>query len=534
MHIKIGIFILLLLPFNSFSKGNSEKAENATLVKLKQDISVLASDKMQGRLTGTDGETKAAEYIQSRFSGLGLTPYKNNFTWDFSMKRGKQLVKNSYFKLLENKLLIGTEVLMMPYSGSISINGFALPHVNEQDNVWMVSMKDIKCDEGGNAQKVMYDYAKECQSKGASSVVFYNDIDITQDLSMLTLRKFDPISIPVAVINNKPYTLYIKPNAKKDWISIDGKISYEDANVVGKNVVAMINNNASNTIVIGAHYDHLGTNGDMVYSGADNNASGVAALLSLAEMIKTSNLKHYNYLFIAFSGHEQNYQGAISFLKQNENQVNTFNCMLDLEGLGRLSNLGKELFVSGAATSPTWIPMLELTNKSLFKIQLDSSGLGYADYAPFYTKNIPVLGFSTGYHEDYMKPTDDVEKINGDGELLIINYIYNIIQAIDVQNKIAFTKTNDILTKLEKLKTDIGILPDFTFNQNGIRVGTCIANKSAQSVGMKSGDVILKIGDYKIIDFDDYINAINKSERGRETTLVVKRGQLEYKFFMVL
>ena len=97
-----------------------------------------------------------------------------------------------------------------------------------------------------------------------------------------------------------------------------------------------------------------------------------------------------------------------------------------------------------------------------------------------------------------------------------------------------FTKTNDILTKLEKLKADIGILPDFTFNQNGIRVGTCIANKAAQSVGMKSGDVILKIGDYKIIDFDDYINAINKSERGRETTLVVKRGQLEYKFFMVL
>ena len=84
MHIKIGIFILLLLPFNSFSNGNSEKAENAMLVKLKQDISVLASDKMQGRLTGSDGETKAAEYIQGRFTGLGLTPYKNNFTWDFS------------------------------------------------------------------------------------------------------------------------------------------------------------------------------------------------------------------------------------------------------------------------------------------------------------------------------------------------------------------------------------------------------------------------------------------------------------------
>lgn len=522
-------YIFLFLPFIALKAiGQNTKIDNSPAGKLKSEIAYLASDQMAGRLTGSKEANQVADYIQSRFKALQLEPYKNKYQWDFTAKTGFRLGENAYFKIFDKKLNIGTEVIIFPYGSGNKISGMVLPQVDEPGNIWLISAKNIKLSESSNPQKILYEFAKEAIQRGAESVVFFNNIDPTQDISNLNLSKYEALSKPVAYINFQSYLNHLKPNLKKDWIDIDARLGMEDASTTGKNVVAMINNNAPLNIVIAANYDHIGFQGD-VYNGADNNASGIAALLKLAEILKEKDLNRYNYIFIAFAGKEQDLQGSKAFLSQNEHMLNAFSCMINIDRVGRL-NINKELLLSGIGTSPSWGSIVQKNNK-LFKLLIDSSGLGYSDHNTFYLKQIPVLRISTGYHEDFMSPKDDVEKININGELFIINYLTSIIESLDLESKLKFNKTYDVLPMLEKTKNDLGIIPDYTFDHNGIRIDYCYANKAAKISGLKEGDVILKIGPFKIIDFDDYIEALNKTEKEKETTIIIQRDNIEFKFF---
>jgi len=523
---------VLVFPFVSFAKVDKEKIDQSPIGKLKRDIEYITSDLTEGRMTGSKGELVAAEYIENRFKSMSINPYKSKYKWEFTTKTGMCVSSSAYFKLFDQNLKIGNEVIVMPYGSGSSLSGFSLPKVYEQDNVWLISMKDIKVLEQNNPQKYLHEQARSFIQRGASSVLFFNDIDPSQDLTQLNLQPFETLDKPVCVLNHKAYEYYIKGNLKKDWIIVDAKLGFEESNSTGKNIVGHIDNKAPFTIVISAHYDHLGNFGEN-YKGADDNASGVAALLSLAEMIKLAGLKNYNYVFIAFSGSQQGMQGSKNFLQQNEFFAPTIAALIDLNMLGRYNNITKNIFVSGVGTSPIWSGILQTSNKGL-TLKIDSSGYGYSDYTNFYNKNIPVLQFSTGYHDDYLKVSDDATKINYAGEYDIINYMYRVIAETDRRTKPIFNKTNDIVPELEKLKTDLGIIPNFTFNDNGIQIGACIPNKLASKSGMLSGDVITKIGPFKIIDFDDYMQAIRKSEPGKEVTFIVQRGKNEFKFFVVM
>ena len=531
MHRLSILFYILLIPFALLAKGEKDNIDPSPIAKIKRDVDYMCSDQAEGRLTGSKGELLVANYIENRFREVKLAPYKGKYKWEFVTKTGVKVGENAFFKVFDHQIKIGNEVIVMPYSDGNTLSGFTMPRVYEEGNVWMISMKDIKAHETNNVQKLLYEQAKYFISQGAGSVLFYNDIDATQDLSQMNLQPFEMLSKPVCVINHKAYENYIKVNLKKDWIIIDAKLGFEDASATGKNIVSYIDNKAPFTIVLGAHYDYLGQFGE-VYKGADDNASGVAALLSVAEMIANARLKNYNFLFIAFSGKEQGLQGSKQFLIQNEYLIPNIAAMIDLDMLGRLS-VTKDLFVSGIGTSPSWGDMLTMHNKG-FKLNIDSSGYGYSDYTNFYLRNIPVLRFSTGYHEDYMKVSDVPSKLNYSGMYDVVNYIVRIVSEMDRRSRLIFNRTQDILPKLEKLKTDFGIIPDFSFNENGIRIAACVPNKIAFKSGMNSGDVITKMGPFTIIDFDDYMEAIRKSEPGREITILVKRGKAEYKFFVVM
>jgi C-terminal processing protease CtpA/Prc len=145
-----------------------------------------------------------------------------------------------------------------------------------------------------------------------------------------------------------------------------------------------------------------------------------------------------------------------------------------------------------------------------------------------------VLCFSTGYHDDYRRNTDVSDKLNFVGEYDIINYIYRIVSEIDKQSKLIFNKTNDQLQKLENQKLDLGIIPDFSYTDYGVKIATTMPQKKANIAGMMSGDIITKIGPFTIYDFEEYLKAMKKTEPGREVTIIVKRGNNEFKFFVVL
>lgn len=529
MSISKKMYSLLLVALILSSFGKDPKEDFSPLGKIKTDIEFLASPALKGRLTGTDGEDKAAEYIESRFRGLGISGYKGKYKWDFNANVGVRIDKNAYFNLFNNKLNIGTDVIFLPYGTGNKISGLTMPHVYEQDNVWLVPISDAKVEETNDFQKRVYDYANNCIRQGAASVVFFNDIGTLYDFANVNFNSFESLSKPVALINNKAYLNHLKPNLKKDWIDIDAKLGYENASTTGKNVAAMIDNHAALTIVIAAHYDHIGDG----FQGADDNASGVAALLNIAETISKNKLRRYNYLFIAFSGSEQDYQGSVAFLKQNEHLKNAFSCMIDLDMLGRYDASSKELHISGAGTSPTWIPLLQQLNKG-YNLRIDSSGIGYSDFSTFYKNNIPSIRVSTGYHPDYLKSSDTPDKINYTGELFAINFVYSLIEELENKSKLVFTKTNDYIPKIESLQSDLGIIPDNSFDKNGIKVAACKPNKMAEKAGIVSGDVISKIGEFIIVDLNDYLEALTKTNKGKETTIIVKRNNNEYKFFVVL
>ena len=520
---------ILFLLFTLQTFGQRAKSDNLLTGQLKLDIATLAADQMSGRLTGSPEAAKAADYIERRFTEIGIPPYKNKYQWEFTAKTGFRLGKDAYFKIFNDKLTIGKDVIFFPFGTGNKLRGQVMPNVNEPDNVWLVPSHVLKLNETNNPQKVIYEYARDAISHGASSVVFFNDASALQDMSALNLLSFESVTAPVAFINYSAYQQYILPGMKKDWIDIDARLGIEDASSTGRNVMAMVNNNAPLTIVVGANYDHVGIQGE-IYNGADNNASGVAALFALATQVKDKGLNRYNYLFIAFAGREQSYQGSTAFLAQNEHLLNAFSCMINLDKVGRL-NSDKKLFFSGIGTSTAWLPLLEKNNRG-FKLDIDTSGLGYSDHNSFYKKQIPVLHVSTGYHDDYMTPKDDADKINYSGEASVVNFVSALLSDLDNQSKLTFIKTNDVVSRLEKAKLDFGIIPNFTFDENGILVDHCMANKLAQQSGIKAGDVIIKIGPFKIIDFDDYIDAMTKTDKNVETAIVIKRDDMEYKFFV--
>lgn len=517
--------------FMSARPDSKDKPDNSPAARLKRDVEYLASPNTEGRLTGSKGEELAANYIEGRFKALGIPPYKSKYQWEFTTKTGMRVGNGAFFKLLDHDLEIGKEVIVLPYGRGNTLRGFTMPRVYEEGNVWMISLQDMRIRESSDPQKALYEKARASIESGASAVVFYNDAEVFQDLTQINLTNFEALGKPVCLINYQAWQDHGRAAMKQDWIVLEARLGFEDANATGHNVAAMIDNKAPFTVIVGAHYDHLGTFGGN-FRGADDNASGVAALLMLAEMTKQAGTKNYNYLFIAFSGKEQGLQGSKAFLQQNEFFAPNIAAMFDLDMVGRMTP-ARDVYISGVGTAPQWADMLKMMNRG-FVLHVDSSGYGYSDYTTFYQRKIPVLRFSTGYHDDYMKPSDEPSKVNYAGQYDLISYIFRVMGETDRRARPIFNQTNDVLSKLEKQKSDLGIIPDFSFNENGIRVAACIPNRTAAKSGMLSGDVITKIGPFSIVDFDDYMQAMRKSETGREITVIVRRGKNDYKFFVVL
>jgi Zn-dependent M28 family amino/carboxypeptidase len=309
-------------------------------------------------------------------------------------------------------------------------------------------------------------------------------------------------------------------------------ISIRKSEYTGNNVAAYMDNKAPYTVVIGAHYDHLGF-GDagslyagkdkQVHNGADDNASGTAGLLQLASWIKKKKHRNYNYLFVNFSGEELGLYGSKAFVKDLGADTDKIAYMVNLDMVGRLNDSTHALTIGGVGTSPTWGEFISKTDKN-FKIAIDSSGVGPSDHTSFYHAGIPVLFFFTGLHHDYHKPTDDADKINYPGELQVLKYIHSIIDALDTRLKPAFTPTKQTTVGKVRFKVTLGIMPDYTYQEgNGIRVDGVSDDKPAIKAGVKAGDIITQLGEHKIGGMQSYMEALAKFKEGDSTEVTVLR-----------
>ncbi|MDY2586208.1 M28 family peptidase [Winogradskyella aquimaris] len=310
-----------------------------------------------------------------------------------------------------------------------------------------------------------------------------------------------------------------------------------DSTITGNNVIGYINNNAETTIVIGAHYDHLGYGGEgslyrgeekAVHNGADDNASGVAVLLNLAERLKIKNENtdikdKNNYLFMAFSGEEMGLLGSNYFSKNPTISAKSINYMINMDMVGRLK-ADSTLAVYGVGTSPLFKQTIKAHNNK-FKLIENESGVGPSDHTSFYLIDIPVLHFFTGQHEDYHKPADDSDKLNYEGMNLISDYIFDIISDLDDNGELAFRKTKNESEETPRFKVGLGVVPDYLYDGEGMRIDGTREDTPAFNAGLQKGDVVVKLGDSTVTDMMSYMRALSVFEKGDEAAITVKRGE---------
>lgn len=311
--------------------------------------------------------------------------------------------------------------------------------------------------------------------------------------------------------------------------------SFLGKEIVGRNIIGLIDNKVKNNIIIGAHYDHLGwgnegslhTGEPMIHNGADDNASGVAAMLLLANMLSSKNLQH-NYIFIAFTGEEKGLLGSNYFVNNPSIPIENTSFMINMDMVGRLDN-ERRLAIYGVGTSPSFIPTINQINNPQFIFKFDSSGVGPSDHTSFYLNNIPVLHFFTGQHEQYHKPTDDVGLINFEGLKDISEFIYELILSLDSNEKIEFTKTKEKESKKMGFKVTLGIIPDYLFSGSGLKIDGVKDDRPASKAGIIKGDIIQDMGNLEINNIDDYMQALSKFEKGQEIDIIIDRNSEKIK-----
>lgn len=395
------IFVPILAV--SFFSCDGPPSDEKLLSALKEDVTFLAADELEGRAIGTDGEVKAAEYLAKEFEKVGLAPK-------------------------------GTEGFFQPFTVSKPSN----PH-------------------------------------------------------------------------------------EEAIIGTDG------AGITGRNVVGFLDKKSDKTIVIGAHFDHLGMGGSgslhrgdsAIHNGADDNASGTAALLALAEILKHEELTS-NVLFIAFSGEENGLWGSNYFAKNPTIELSSVNYMINMDMVGRL-NEEKSLAVYGIGTSPSFPAVLDPANSDSLKIVTTESGVGPSDHTSFYLQDLPVLHFFTGQHEDYHKPTDDSDKINYEGLVKVVRYISRVVDQLDAEPKLAFTKTKDS-SDSPRFTVSMGVVPDYMYDGKGMRVDGVSEGKPAQAAGLLKGDVVVQLGDSTVYDMMSYMRALSAFQKGDSTKVVIDRS----------
>ncbi|NQX76980.1 M28 family peptidase [Gilvibacter sp.] len=303
-----------------------------------------------------------------------------------------------------------------------------------------------------------------------------------------------------------------------------------DGTITGTNVIGYLDNQAETTVVIGAHYDHLGMGGEgslhrgeaAIHNGADDNASGVAIMLNLAKKVQDSAMTKNNYLFIAFSGEELGLLGSNFFVKNPTIDLEKVTYMINMDMVGRL-NEDKQLAVHGVGTSPIFKQTIFVNNNDRFQISEHESGVGPSDHTSFYLQDIPVLHFFTGQHEDYHKPGDDAEKLNYEGMESISGFILDLIKDLSTQGDLAFRKTKNESEEVPRFKVGLGVVPDYLYSGTGMCIDGVSEDRPAQKAGLIKGDIVIKMGDSLVTDMMSYMRALSSFEKGQSTKVTVQR-----------
>jgi len=399
------------------------------------------------------------------------------------------------------------------------------------------------------------------QDKGAAGVILVNSTsgNLKNELTKLSTGRGEAtMQIPVIqlthdfankLITTPPYLLEtaeknIAEQDKPGSFEISTKLKCETDVVFIKaktwNVVGSITGKNPNApyIVIGAHYDHLGMGGpgsgsrrpeeNAVHNGADDNASGTATIMELAQKLaaEKANLES-NYLIVAFGAEEMGLLGSRHIAKNLPPQVTKVKAMINFDMVGRLDTATNKLGIGGTGTAAEFDALLKkIGEKTMLKLELSTTGTGPSDHSSFYRENIPVLYFNTGVHDDYHTPNDDIQFLNYNGMETIGNLVYTIIKELDAAS-LTFKEAGNPQNSGSRteLKVKLGIMPAFgDTSSNGLKVEGVTPGGPANKAGLLKGDIIVKINDMQVTNVYDYMARLGKLVPGEKAVIEVIRG----------
>jgi len=549
------LFFLCLLSTLSL---HAQQLDHALIDELKYHVNYLADDSLEGRATASKGEKMASDYLSRMFKESGLSPYQGvSYLQPFNYIEGRLVGKNTALTINGNALTLDKDFYPLAYSASGKAKGNCMnvgfgisapelkyddyrKKINYAGNIFLLN---ISTPSGTNPHGAFGNYLElrprieKAIAMGATAVLLYAEEDSITAPEQLLNKNIYPVSVPVLFLKT-PIWHELKP-AKTFTAALTAEVTPIEK--TGNNVVAWMDNKATTTVLLGAHYDHLGWGHEgslyrgekAIHNGADDNASGVALIVELAEELKKSSLKNNNYLFVAFSGEEMGLFGSKKFVEQIGADAKKINYMLNYDMVGRLNPNEKNLQVNGFGTSPAWNVLKQIPTDSI-RIKTSDSGIGPSDHTSFYLKDIPVLHFFTGAHEDYHKPSDDAEFVNYAGIASILNLSYALIDSLDDAGKIQFTTVAaDTNQPAPKFTVTLGVIPDYMFSDGGMRIDGVTDGKPASKAGMKKGDVVIQMGAHKVSDMTTYMQALSKLKKGDTATVIALREGKEMEFTVV-
>ena len=569
---KISVFLVAMLLATVGVIGQ-QKALEPSAERLKKDVRYLASDALEGRRTGTKGADDAARYIADQFSRLRLRQSMQTFPYVASVEVGKNNYLEWQFQDMLGGFNVGKDWMPIGFSANQSIKdaqgilvGYGITaselNYNDYSNSKVAGQIAIALSgtpDGDNPHGQFGRYedvrwkAIAARNAGAKALlVVARENNFNEDrLSRLSYDNAGDAGIPVLAISRQAAQSLLMGSRLEDveqaaksksdqaygaiLKSLSLSVDLVRKEVPAQNVIGVLEGSdpvlKKENIVIGAHYDHLGRGGEgslapapgEIHHGADDNASGTAGLMELARVFATRGPKLKRTLvFIAFAGEEEGLLGSNYYVNHPLVPLSNTVAMINMDMIGRMRE--RKLAISGVGTAPEWRQVIGKENP--FELSLSEDGLGPSDHSSFYLKQVPVLFFCTGPHNDYHKPSDTFEKINYDDEALILSLVARIVRDVDgAEKRLTFTATkSEPGPRTGGFRVYLGTIPNYADSTTGLLIDGVRDDSPAARAGLKAGDRVVKIGTQEIRNVQDYTYALGEMKAGQEYVFEVLRG----------
>ncbi len=577
--------ILLLLVLVLTACGPKFNPE-ITVDDLKENIYYLASDSLQGRKSGEPGGLPAAEYIRQKFETAGLQLLYDKGFQPFSLVVDAELGDGNSLTVENKSFEAKTDFLPYAFSANSTVEatlvfaGYGM-EVNRDSlkwndfigvdvaGKWMLVLQGDPDLENPNSPYLEFSTerakALTASDKNAAGIILVAGTDFNEkdELSSLFFDKNSSrFDMPVLQVTRKVAdemlagtgeTIESLENRMEEdhrgfnlevTTSVKATVNVQLKEKETRNVVAMLpgfdETLKDEFVVIGAHYDHLGMGGPgsgsravdttAVHNGADDNASGVAAVIQLAEKLAAEKANKRSLIFVAFGAEEMGLVGSKAFVNDPPVATEKMVAMFNFDMVGRLDTTTNALSISGTKTSKETEEILNNLNTD-FELAFSEEGIGPSDHASFYLQNIPVFFFSTGAHPDYHTPKDDSELINYEGEKKVLDYAAKVIEEVTNRDrKLTFQEAGSKFQRSRggRFKVTFGIMPDYAgLEKRGMRIDAVTKGKPADEAGMQRGDIITAIEGKKVSNIYDYMSRLQTLEAGQRISVDIIRDNKE-------